>query len=133
MNLLPAVGGASTQEGGSHVVDNCFNSHHPMAAGDGDRLYNGLFHSYPAGRRHRCHIDQSYSGAETYLALKLANFYRISGGSTFGNPVLKKDYPKVERCRRSVNQNFLYLPLFDNHDKFLILFMFHQFGVFYSR
>jgi hypothetical protein len=61
-----------------------------MAAGAGDRLYDGLFHSYPSGRCHHRHTDQSYSGTKTHLELKLTNSNLISGGSTFANPVVKK-------------------------------------------
>src|SRR5450756_157561 len=41
------------QEGGSNnVVDHCCGAGNFVAAGAGDRLYDGLFYSYPAGQRH---------------------------------------------------------------------------------
>jgi len=45
-------------------VDDCCHTHDSMAAGAGDRLYDGLFYSYPAGRCHHRHTDPSFSGAK---------------------------------------------------------------------
>ena len=62
----PAVG-MNNQKGRSHVVDDCCNTHNSMAVGIGDRLYDGLFYSYPAGHCHRHCFGQSHSGAEAPL------------------------------------------------------------------
>ena len=48
-------------------MDNCCNTYHPMDAGAGDGLYNGLFYSYPAGRRNCRGVDQGHSGAKTCI------------------------------------------------------------------
>jgi hypothetical protein len=43
-----------------------------MAFGVGDRIYDGLFYSYPAGHcRYHC-ADQSHSGAETGVAIRFS-------------------------------------------------------------
>ena len=50
-------------------MDDCCNTHNSMAAGAGDRLYDGLFCSYPTGScRHR-RAGQSHSGAETVVGI----------------------------------------------------------------
>ena len=48
-------------------MDDCCNTHNSMAAGAGDRLYDGLFYSYPAGHCHYHCAGQSHSGAEARL------------------------------------------------------------------
>jgi len=55
------------QKGGFNVVDDCCDSDNFVAAGVGDRLYDGLFYSYSAGHCHYCCAGQSHSGAETGL------------------------------------------------------------------
>ena len=57
----------SNQKGGSHVVDNCCGTGNFVAAGAGDRLYDGLFYPYPAGHRNRCGGDRGHSGAKTWI------------------------------------------------------------------
>ena len=64
----PAVG-MNNQKGRSHVVDDCCNTHNSMAVGIGDRLYDGLFYSYPAGHCHYCCAGQCHSGAEAVIAI----------------------------------------------------------------
>ena len=46
---------------------NCCNTHNSMDAGAGDRLYDGLFYSYPAGRCYHRRVAQSHSGAKARL------------------------------------------------------------------
>jgi hypothetical protein len=38
-------------------VDDCCNTGNFVAVVIGDRLYDGLFYSYPAGHRNRCGVD----------------------------------------------------------------------------
>jgi hypothetical protein len=45
-----------------------------VAAGAGERLYDGLFHSHTAGHRNRCDTDWGHSGTKT----------RISDGAKIG-------------------------------------------------
>lgn len=58
----------SNQKGEKNVVDDCGCIADFMDAGVGDRLYDGVFYSYPAGHRHYCCADQSHSRAEAHLA-----------------------------------------------------------------
>jgi hypothetical protein len=75
-------------------VDNCCNTHNSMAAGSGDRLYNGIFYSYPAGRCHHRRADQSYSGKKNIVAI-----LTLAGeGEGFGEEVVsrfRKILPKL--------------------------------------
>ena len=50
-------------------MDDCCITHNSIGAGAGDRLYDGLFYSYPAGRCHHRRAGQSYSGAETVVVI----------------------------------------------------------------
>jgi hypothetical protein len=75
-------------------VDDCCNTHNSMAAGAGDRLYDGLFHSYPTGHRYRCSTDPSHSGTKTIVAS-----WTLAGeGEVFGKEVVsrsRKILPKL--------------------------------------
>jgi hypothetical protein len=62
-------------------VDNRGNSHSSMDARAGDRIYDGLLHSYTAGRCHHCGAGQGHSRAETPLeailsAISCGIFYK---------------------------------------------------------
>jgi hypothetical protein len=48
-------------------MDNCCGAGNFVAIGAGDRLYDGLFYSYPAGYRNRCSVDWGHSGAEACI------------------------------------------------------------------
>ena len=52
-------------------MDNCFGIGNFVAAGAADRLYDGLFYSYPAGRCHHHRAGQSHSGAEARLERRI--------------------------------------------------------------
>ena len=60
----------SNQGGESHVVDNCGNTHNSMAAGAGDRLYVGVFYSYPARHCNYHGSGQGHSGAKSIVAIR---------------------------------------------------------------
>jgi hypothetical protein len=94
-------GRMSNREGGSHVVDDCYNTHDSMAAGVGDRLYDGLFYSYPAGRCHHRHTDPSYSGTKMIIAIwTLAGEGEVLGkgmGSKGGKIFPNLTIPSVEK------------------------------------
>ena len=47
----------NNQKGGAYAVDDCCGTVNFVAVGTGDRLYDGLFYSYPAGHRNRCGAD----------------------------------------------------------------------------
>ena len=76
-SLVGGVPGASAgkkyeqnkQKGGSHVVDDCRCTDNSVAAGAGDRLYDWLFYSHPAGHCHHHRAGQSHWGAETIIAI----------------------------------------------------------------
>ena len=50
-------------------MDNCCGTGNFVAVGVGEWLYDGLFHSYPAGNRHRCGSDPSYSRTKGIVAI----------------------------------------------------------------
>jgi hypothetical protein len=84
----------SNQGGESHVVDNCGNTHNSMAAGAGDRLYDGLFYSHPARCCHHRRADTDYSGTKNIVAI-----WTLAGeGGVFGEEVVsrsRKILPKL--------------------------------------
>ena len=58
-------------------MDNRCHTYNSVVAWVGDRLYDGLFYSHPAGRCHCRSSYQSHSGAETGVAMDiLANHYQ---------------------------------------------------------
>jgi hypothetical protein len=62
-------------------VDDCCCTGNSVDVGTGDRLYNGLFYSYPAGRCHHRRGDASYSGTKGIVAI-----WTIAGeGEAFRN------------------------------------------------
>ena len=60
--------GVSNQNGESYVVDDRFDTNNFMGTRVGDRLYDGLFYSYPAGHCHCRYTGQSHSGAESCIS-----------------------------------------------------------------
>ena len=48
-------------------MDNRFDTVNFVGAGAGDRLYDGLFYSYPTGHCHRRYTGQSHPGATSRL------------------------------------------------------------------
>jgi len=61
--LSPAAKPAGVYlKGESHVIDDCCNTDSSVAAGAGDRLYDGLFYSYPAGCCYHSRAGQGHSG-----------------------------------------------------------------------
>ena len=50
-------------------MDDCCCTGNFVAVGAGDRLYDGLFYSYPAGHCHHHRAGQSRSGAETVVVI----------------------------------------------------------------
>ena len=66
-----AGSGMRNQKGGSNVVDDCCGTGNFVAVGVGDRLYDGLFYSYPAGHCHCRRAGQSHSGAKARLERRL--------------------------------------------------------------
>jgi hypothetical protein len=58
-------------------VDDRCSTYNSMAAWVGDRLYDGLFYSHPAGRCNYHSSHQSNSGAETIVAMDfIADHYK---------------------------------------------------------
>ena len=62
----PAAG-MKNKKGESYVVDNRFDTYNFMGTRVGDRLYDWLFYSCPAGHCHYHCADQSHSGAKTCI------------------------------------------------------------------
>ena len=54
---------------GSNVVDDSCCTDNSVDTGAGERPYDGLFYSYPAGRCHHRRAGHSHSGAETVVAI----------------------------------------------------------------
>jgi hypothetical protein len=65
-----------------------------MAAGAGDRLYNGLFYSYPTGRCHHRRAGQSHSGTKNIVAIwTLAGEGEVFGKE--GDQQVQKNFAKA--------------------------------------
>jgi hypothetical protein len=50
-------------------VDDCCGTDNSVGARAGDRLYDGLFYSYPAGHCHYRRDSRLHSGAEAVVAI----------------------------------------------------------------
>lgn len=50
-------------------MDDCCCPDHSVATGAGERLYDGVFYSHPAGHCDHRRVGQSHPGAETIVAI----------------------------------------------------------------
>jgi len=48
-------------------MDDCCGAGNFVAARVDNRLYDGLFYSYPASHRNYCCVDWGHSGAKTWI------------------------------------------------------------------
>lgn len=61
------------QKGVKHALDHMCDSLDIVASGIDQWLHYGWGHPYPAGHRHRCSTDPSYSGTEILVASWILN------------------------------------------------------------
>ena len=54
-------------------MDNCSDTDNSMAAGVGEQLHDGWFHSHPAGSCHYRDTCQRYFGTQSFVAQEVIN------------------------------------------------------------
>ena len=80
----------SHQKGVKHAVDDFCNSLNFVAAGIDQWLHDWRIRSRPAGHRHRCGADPSYSGTKTLVAVSIL----VGESEVFGKEMVSRYYPK---------------------------------------
>ena len=76
-------------------MDDCCNTHNPMATGAGERLHEGRGHSYPAGHSHRRGTGPGDSGTKTIVAI-----WTLAGeGEVFGKEVVSRSRKILPKFR----------------------------------
>ena len=63
--------GTFVSEGGMYALDDLCGAYDTLAARAGERLHDWRIHSYTAGYRNCCGVDENHSGAKTVVIARL--------------------------------------------------------------